>query len=280
MAHLGDDVAAFVDGQLSESATRTALSHLADCDDCAKAVRQQRLLKSRMSTVASPAPPAALLASLAGLAASPPPTVRWWSRVSRSLPFRAGIVLVGASVAVIVTAYAMGGGDHRVGDEVSPPFERYAADFFGPTAVEGGNAITEATINKLDGAGWPCRATLAGDLHRTSAAYADNQEIIALSYSNGTSKLNLFEQNGRLNTDGLAGFASTRISGSQVWVRRGMPILITWDDNGTVYTIVTDADDERIADAIADLPTTAYEDGVAERVGEGLNRMTTWVNAA
>jgi len=189
-------------------------------------------------------------------------------------------VLVGASVAVIVTAYAMGGGGNRVGDEVSPPFQRYAADFVAPTVVEAGNVITEATMNKLDGAGWPCRATLAGDLHRTLAAYADNGEVIALSYSNGISTLNLFEQNGRLDTDGLAGFTSTRISGSPVWVRTGDPMLITWDDDGTVYTIVTDADAARIAEAITELPTSTYDDGVAERVGEGLNRMTTWVNAA
>lgn len=279
-AHLGDDVAAFVDGQLSEPATRAALTHLADCDSCAKAVRQQRLLKSRMSTVASPEPPAALLASLAGLASTPPTRERWWSRLGRSAPFRAGIVLVGASVAVMVTAYAMGGGE-RVGDEVAPPYNRYAADFFGPTAVSAGNVITETAMEELDGSGWPCHATLAGDLHRTSGAYADNDEVVALSYSNGQSKLNLFEQNGILDHDGLRDFTSTRIAGSQVWVREGYPTVVTWDDDGTVYTIVTDADPERLEKAVSELPSGTYDDdGVADRVGDGLSRMTSWVDAA
>jgi len=280
MAHLGADVAAFVDGQLSEPATREALTHLQTCDACAKAVRQQRLLKSRMSTVAAPEPPPNLLASLSSLAASPPVPDSWWVRVRRSVPFRAGVVLVSASVAVVMTAYAVGGGGQRVGDEVTPPFNRYAADFYGATAVPAGHVIEDSTMTELDGSGWPCLTTLAGDMHRISGAFADHEEVVALSYSNGSAKLNLFEQNGSLDRDSVQDFEHAEMAGSQVWVRDGEPMLVTWDDDGVVYTIVTDADRGRVEQAVSQLPRSTHEETPPQRVRDGLDRMTAWLDAA
>lgn len=279
MPHLGADVAAFVDGQLSEPAMQDATRHLAGCDECAKAVRQQALVKSRMSTVATPEPPAALLASLAGLASTAPPRETWWERVRRSVPFRAGFVVAGASVAVIFAAYAVGSPDDT-GDRIVPPYDRYAADFHGPTTIEASNTISDSTMNQLDGSGWPCLPTLAGDLQRTSGRYVDHRETVALSYSNGDVKLDLYEQTGMLDRDGLDGFKAVKMGGALVWVREGLPMLVTWDDEGVVYTIATNADRGRVARAVAELPKGAVQKGPAGRVGDGLTRMTAWVNAA
>lgn len=295
MAHLGADVAAFVDGQLSDAAMRDASAHLATCEACDKAVRQQRLLKSRMSTVMAPEPPAALLASLAGLAAAvdPPERESWWTRLGRSMPLRAGVVLVSASLAVIAAAYVIGGPRERIGDEVVPPYERYAADFNGPSAVQAGTtstgtsigtssgtAISEAAMVQLDSSGWPCHPTLAGDMHRVSGEYTDNAQVVALSYSDGWSTLNLFEQNGALDPSALDGFERTEMANSQVWVREGMPMIVTWDDDGTVFTIVSDADRHRIEQAVADLPEGTYDKDLGDRVGDGLSRMSAWIGAA
>lgn len=280
MGHLGADVAAFVDGQLSEPATRDALTHLQSCDTCAKAVRQQRLLKSRMSTVKTPEPPPDLVASLVGLAAAPPAPDGWWARVRRSVPLRAGVVLIGASVAVVLTAYAVGGGEQRMGDEVAPPFNRYAADFYGATAVPAGRVIEESTLNELDGSGWPCLTTLAGDMRRVSGAFSDHKTVVALSYSNGSSKLNLFEQNGSLDQDSVKDFEQAEMGGSNVWVRDGRPMLVTWDNDGIVYTIVTDADRSRVEQAVSQLPRGSNHGTPPERVRDGLDRMTAWLDAA
>ncbi|MCW2801197.1 MAG: hypothetical protein JWQ70_2669 [Aeromicrobium sp.] len=280
MAHLGADVAAYVDGQLSETAMQAATRHLGTCDECAKAVRQQALLKSRMSTVATPAPPPRLLESLAGLASATPVRETWWERVCRSVPFRAGLVVVGASVAVIVAAYAVGSPDGTTGDTVVPPYDRYAADFSGATTVDASNTISDATMSQLDGSGWPCLATLAGDLRRTSGSYVDHHETVALSYSNGDAKLNLYEQTGVLDHDSLDGFKAAKMGSALVWIRDGVPMLVTWDDDGVVYTIATNADRGRIARAVAELPKGAYRQGPVGRVGDGLSRMTSWVNAA
>ncbi len=279
MAHLGADVAAYVDAQLSPDAMRAASRHLEDCKPCDKAVRQQRLLKSRMSTVTSPEPPAALLASLAGLATQPPRHQTWWERVRRSVPFRAGIVVAGASIAVMVAAYAVGSSeDNTAGDKVAPPFDRYAANFYGATAVQAGSTISDVKLNDLDRNGWPCHETLAGDLARTSGTWAE--DAVALSYSNGTAKLNLFEQTGVLDHSSLEGFKQLELGRSDVWVRDGAPMLVTWDHEGVVYTIVTDADHARVARAVSELPWGEQSGGPVDRVGDGLNRMAAWMSAA
>jgi anti-sigma factor RsiW len=278
MAHLGADVAAYVDGQLSASAMRDAATHLEQCDDCEKAVRQQRLLKSRMSTVTTPEPPAALLASLAGLASAPPARESWWVRLGRSVPLRAGAVLVSASLAVIATAYAVGGPGERPGDAVVPPVNRYAAEFDGLQSRPG-EVITAAAMDDLSEFGWACHDVLARDLQRVAGAYTDEQ-VIALQYSDGSSRLNLFEQVGVLDSDRLEGFAPEEMAGSQVWVRRGSPTVVAWDDDGTVFTIVTDLPRERIEQAVADLPSDSPERDMGDRVSDGLDRMSAWLGAA
>lgn len=280
MAHLGADVAAYVDGQLSDDAMRDASMHLEACDACDRAVRQQRVLKSRMSTVGAPEPPATLLASLTGLATEPPVRERWWARIGRSVPFRAGVVLVSASLAVIATAYAVGGPAGPIGDEVAPPYNRYVAEFAGPAPVQAGDVINDATIDELGASGWACHPSLAGDLERVSASYTDGQQAIALAYSDGRSRLHLFEQNGVLDPRALDGFESRELAGSQVWVREGSPTLVTWDDDGTVFTIVADVDPGRLEQAVADLPGGSTDPGISDRVGDGLDRMSSWIGAA
>ncbi|AWB93196.1 anti-sigma factor family protein [Aeromicrobium chenweiae] len=279
MPHLGADVAAWVDGQLSDAAMQEAAAHLRECDECEKAVRQQRLLKSRMSTSSAPEPPQALLASLAHLAAAPPRSEAWWRRLTRAAPFRAGLVLAGAAIAVVATAYAVGSPE-RVGDEVAPPFERYVAEFTGPSTSGTGGTITAATMNQLDSSGWPCREILAGDLHRVSGSYTEEGEVIALTYSDGRSSLNLFEQAGVLDRDELSGFERARLGGSDVWVREGMPLVLAWDRDGTVFTVVTDVDRARVGRAVAELPRMTHESGPTERVTDGLTRMSSWLGAA
>lgn len=281
MPHLGADVAAYVDGQLSASTLREASEHLQTCAECEKAVRQQRLLKSRMSTVAAPEPPAALLASLAELASAPPPRESWWTRITRSVPVRAGIVLATASLAVVATAYAVGGPSPRVGDEVAPPFDLYAADFTMPDAgVTGGTVITAAALDDLNEYGWACHSTLAGNLRRVSGAYTGDDSVISLGYTDGASRLDLFEQAGALDRSSLRGFEPQVMAGSDVWVRPGTPTIVTWDDGGTVFTIVTDVDRARLEQAVAQLPSDTSDRGVGERLADGMSRMSSWIGAA
>lgn len=73
MSHLGDRVAALVDGELDHAARDRALSHIAHCADCRAQVEHQRDLKGLLAAAATPPPSAETLAGLLSLAAPGPP---------------------------------------------------------------------------------------------------------------------------------------------------------------------------------------------------------------
>jgi len=273
VAHLGDDVAAFVDGQLSPGATRAVESHLEDCEQCRQAVRQQRLLKSRMGGVGHPVPPPGLIASLSTLPGSPTALSAqkhsWW-------PFLGmGVVLLGASMAVVAVAYIVGPAGPAA-DEVEPPFDRFSAEFTG--SDQGPSAsMTVAAMAELDEHGWPCHARLGGGLERVAGHYRDSQDTIALVYSDGIDTLNLHEQTGALDPAAVEEFDRRVLAERHVWVRDGRPRIVTWSADGVVYTVVTELGDDRVGQAIADLPREPAQPDEVERVGDGLQRMTTWI---
>jgi Putative zinc-finger len=268
VAHLGDDVAAFVDGQLSPKAARAVESHLEDCERCRQAVRQQRLRKSRMRGVGQPEPPPGLVASLSTLPHAPPRPHSWWSRLG------VGFVLLGASMAVVAVAYAVGPAGPTA-DEVEPPFDRFTAEFTASGHRPSGS-LTVAAMAELDEYGWPCHARLGG-LERVSGQYRDGQGTVALVYSDGADALNLYEQSGALASRAVEDFDERVMAQRQVWVRDGRPRVVTWNADGVVYTVVTDLDDERLGQAIAELPRDPGRPDPVERVGDGLTRMTTWL---
>ena len=272
MAHLGDDVAAFVDGQLSPEAMHAAESHLEDCEPCRQAVLQQRLLKSRMRGVGHPEPSPGLVASLSTLPHTPPEPLSWWSRLG------VGFVLLGASLAVVAVAYVVGPAGAEA-DEVEPPFDRFAAEFTAAGQRPSGS-LTVAAMAELDEYGWPCHSRLGGGLERVSGQYRDGQQTVALVYSDGVDVLNLYEQGGALAPRAVEKFDRRVLSHREVWVREGRPRVVTWNADGVVYTIVTRLGDQRVGQAIADLPRSAGEPDPVERIGDGLSRMTTWIAAA
>ncbi|MFI1099017.1 zf-HC2 domain-containing protein [Streptomyces melanogenes] len=65
--HLGDRLAALVDGELSHDARERVLSHLATCPKCKAEADAQRRVKSVFAQTAPPAPSEGLLARLQGL---------------------------------------------------------------------------------------------------------------------------------------------------------------------------------------------------------------------
>ncbi|MFJ4437034.1 zf-HC2 domain-containing protein [Streptomyces sp. NPDC088923] len=69
--HLGDRLAAFVDGELDHDARERVLSHLATCPRCKAEADEQRRLKNAFAQAAAPALPPALLERLQGLPGGP-----------------------------------------------------------------------------------------------------------------------------------------------------------------------------------------------------------------
>ncbi|MFF8384412.1 zf-HC2 domain-containing protein [Streptomyces kanasensis] len=65
--HLGDRLAALIDGELGHDARERVLAHLATCAKCRAEADAQRRVKSLFAESAPPPPPAGLLARLQGL---------------------------------------------------------------------------------------------------------------------------------------------------------------------------------------------------------------------
>ncbi|MFC9941875.1 anti-sigma factor family protein [Streptomyces pratensis] len=69
--HLGDRLAALVDGELKHDARERVLAHLATCARCKAEADSQRRLKSAFATSATPSPSEGFLARLQGLPGGP-----------------------------------------------------------------------------------------------------------------------------------------------------------------------------------------------------------------
>lgn len=69
--HLGDRLAALVDGELKHDARERVLAHLATCAKCKAEADSQRRLKSAFATSSSPSPSEGFLARLQGLPGGP-----------------------------------------------------------------------------------------------------------------------------------------------------------------------------------------------------------------
>lgn len=68
-SHLGDRLAAFVDGELDHDARERVQSHLATCDACLATAEDERRTKSRVAAALPPDPSALFLSKLMSIAA-------------------------------------------------------------------------------------------------------------------------------------------------------------------------------------------------------------------
>lgn len=141
--HLGDNVAAFVDGELDYATRERALRHLDRCAGCLTAVEQERRVKQRIRSVPGAEPSAALLMALTDVNAAPgrhwpvpgDPTRHWPLPQGRS--GRGGLLLAGAgsiSAGVLGLAYVVGGAGAVASNPVSPPVGQFSAEFAGSEA--------------------------------------------------------------------------------------------------------------------------------------------------
>lgn len=72
-AHLGERVAALVDGELDHVTRDRALAHLAHCLECRAEVEEHRRVKALLAQTATPVPSPAVVAGLLSLADPGPP---------------------------------------------------------------------------------------------------------------------------------------------------------------------------------------------------------------
>ena len=155
------------------------------------------------------------------------------------------------------------------------------ADFIGhlpPTLASGGGEdMAVSSAAKLRAEGWLCADRLSDslrlyDVHRDGSA-------MRFSYSDGLFNLSVYEQRGELDPAALSGYQPTPApGGGTVYLRYGMPSYAVWSSGGVVFTLVGDIPYDVLARVIRGYPHEAQDrDGVLDRVGNGLARMTTWL---
>ncbi len=134
--HLGELVAAYVDGELDPSARERAAAHLAGCEHCRTRVAAANGLKARLSALGDPPVPPDLTMRLLSMGERRrgPVGFRGTRRASRRTyrhPPRLSaprLALAGAAsvvVAGLATALVVGGTDQPAGPAVTPAIDRY-----------------------------------------------------------------------------------------------------------------------------------------------------------
>ena len=279
MAHLGDDVAAFVDGQLSperhargvESTSRTA--RRAD-RPCASSGCSSRAC----ATVAAPGAAARrCVASLSTPAAQPrrEPGAPAWS------PFRSA--RASCCSAPRSRSWLSRTPSGRPSAVATRWRRRSTAS---PRSSPAPAAVQERHRDHRRDDGRARRVTagratrrLAGGLHRVSGHLPRRPGDVALRLLRRRRPLNLFEQNGVLDPAASTAFEQPRAGAtSTCGCATDAPCVVTWDADGVVYTIVTDVDRDRVDQAVARPAERPGDDpSPVDRVGDGLSRMTAWV---
>ena len=142
----------------------------------------------------------------------------------------------------------------------------------GPT----GPAAAAPDEQALRRAGWWCpRGPVAGlQLVDAREVDVDDGPALHLTYSDGLSRVSVFEQRGRLGAGGLPGF---RPAGDGTWVSEAPPRRVVWASDGLVYTAVADGPAPVLADVTAAFPGPS-EDGAIRRVERGMTRVGSWFN--
>jgi sigma-E factor negative regulatory protein RseB len=147
-----------------------------------------------------------------------------------------------------------------------------------------GRPVAPAELVGLVDDGWSCPWHLGAGLALYDARRDNSPQgaVLHLSYSDGLSAVSVFEQRGRLDTAGLAGFRAAKVGGVRVHVDDGYPQRVVWAAKGKVFTVIADAPAETVTAVVRSLPHAEKRPGVAQRVGHrvgrGISRVASWFN--
>ncbi len=138
--------------------------------------------------------------------------------------------------------------------------------------------LGDAQLQELIDDGWPLVDHLPGGLEQFDALRHPDG-VVQLSYSDGLSTLSLFVQEGAL-PDGTGGTLS-EVGGSLVHVTSSAPLELVWSGGGRTWTLVSDAPESTIEQAVLVLPHAdppVVQEGMGEKVWRGMSRVGSWLN--
>jgi sigma-E factor negative regulatory protein RseB len=145
-------------------------------------------------------------------------------------------------------------------------------------SVPGGKPLASVQLARLRTAGWPLPAQLPGQLSlvRASQTSGPAGTVVDLAYSDGLSVISLFVQRGHLPAQ-LSGWSQVALRGDRVYAAGPDQRSVAWSARGFVYTLIADAPDQTLAQAVGVLPHNARP-GFLGRMGRGLGRLVSWLN--
>lgn len=126
--------------------------------------------------------------------------------------------------------------------------------------------------------GWPVVDHLPSGLELFEAQRHPDG-VLQLSYSDGLSTLSLFVQEGGLPSDTPGPLRE--VGGALVHVTSTAPEQLVWAGGGRTWTLVSDAPDTTISQAVLVLPHAdppAPHEGVVSRTWRGMSRVGAWLN--
>lgn len=138
--------------------------------------------------------------------------------------------------------------------------------------------LTDSDLADLVDQGWPLVDHLPGGLERFDAQ-RHSDGVIQLSYSDGLSTLSLFVQEGGLPQH--TGGTLREIGSNLVHVTSTEPEQLVWAGGGRTWTLVSDAPDSTIEQAVLVLPHTelrVHDEGVGDRIWRGMSKVGAWLN--
>ncbi|MQA80827.1 MAG: hypothetical protein GEV10_20490 [Streptosporangiales bacterium] len=146
--------------------------------------------------------------------------------------------------------------------------------------VDLGRRVPVPDVGRLHAGGWTVPRDLGDlltlyDVRRTEYG---GSEALHLSYSDGISAVSVFEQRGHLDESHLDGWHHARVGGRTVYVRDTVPRQLMWAGPETVFTVVADAPDTAVDDAVRALPREQARPGFWTRMARGFGRIVSWCN--
>jgi sigma-E factor negative regulatory protein RseB len=159
----------------------------------------------------------------------------------------------------------------QLGSPAAAPAPRSAS-------VPGGKPLATAQLARLRATGWPLPAGLPGQLSlvRASETSGPAGAVVDLAYSDGLSVISLFVQRGHLPAQ-LNGWSKIAMRGDRVYAAGPDQRSVAWSARGFVYTLIADAPDQTLDQAVGALPHNAGP-GFFGRMGRGLHRLISWLN--
>jgi negative regulator of sigma E activity len=132
--------------------------------------------------------------------------------------------------------------------------------------------------HSLETVGWDCPGR-AGTMALVGIEVLDGTDALHMTYSDGLSRMSVFEQRGSLDPHAVRGFDRVLLGKQVVHVREGMPTYVMWQHDGLVFTAVTDGPLDTVAAVVAaESPRPPGEPGFWTRVVAGMARIGSWAS--